>query len=210
MKLKIVTRQELSDFEESHSRSKFGLLEALEGADLSDCIVDTVVSDLSVLAAGAADACDMSRISPSDIRRVLAEVRDDYDIILVDTGPLGGDVGSAIMATEADGVVLVVSRGESRYQAQRSIDSLRELGADIDGLVFNRAESRDVARSAHSGVSSMSRPMHESRQHLYAEVIDAPEVRKTERFGPMARAVACTTVRRESDRKKKGATPAAS
>jgi hypothetical protein len=51
--------------------------------------------------------------------------------------------------------------------------------------------------------------MHESRQFLYAEVVDAPEVKKTNRFGPMARAVACTTVRRGSKDKDAGRTSVA-
>lgn len=202
VQLKFATLQDIEAVDEQISCSRIGLFEALEGDDLESCVTSTTIDELSVLTAGAADACDMSRISPTDIRNLVAKVRDQYDMILIDTGPLGGDVGSAIMATETDGVVLVVSRGESRTLAQRSINALRDLGASVDGLVFNRAESRDVQRSQHSGLSSMSRPMHESRQFLYAEVVDAPEVKKTQRFGPMARAVACTTVRRGSKDKK--------
>src|SRR4029079_6989607 len=55
----------------------------------------------------------------------------------------------------ADGVVLAVSRGQSRPLVEKSLNHLNGIGARLAGVVFNRAQTNDFERSI-SGMSMRS------------------------------------------------------
>lgn len=161
-----------------------GLLDALEGEPLEDCITATGIRRLSILPLGDAKGHDISRVSPVATRRLLGELRGRFDIVLVDVGPMPGSVETSIITAEVDGVVLIVSRGDQRPHTERTINYLHSLGADVRGLVFNRADERDVA-AAYSSSQSFSRP--EPRPQP-GEIVVAKN--NGDRFGPIAQAVA--------------------
>lgn len=89
-------------------------------------------------------------VSVATIARILARVRAAYDVVLVDTGPVLGSVETQIVAANADGVVFVVSPQDHRPMAERAANHLREIGARMAGVVFNRASPGDVLRSSRS------------------------------------------------------------
>jgi len=155
-----------------------GVLDALSGEPLPDCIAETGIQNLSILPLGAARPGDISKLSPASIRELLRRARDHFDAILIDTGPVPGSLEASIVTAAADAVVLIVSRGEHRPLAERSIRHLHEIGAHVAGLVFNRAQYRDLelsgtnVRLSSIGRSTRSVPDREAK------------------FGPVALAVA--------------------
>jgi Mrp family chromosome partitioning ATPase len=156
-----------------------GVLDALAGEKLDDCIAETGIANLAILPLGAARPGDVSRLSPTSIRALLARCREQFDTIVIDTGPIPGSLEASVVAAAADGVVLVVSRGEHRPMAERAIQHLHDIGAHVSGLVFNRARVRDIEQSTtHTRVSSIARSQRSS----------VPPS-QSGRFGPMAQAV---------------------
>ncbi len=154
-----------------------GLMDALAGEKLADCVAETGIAGLSILPVGAGEAADASRLSPTVIRSLLQRAREHYDTILVDTGPVPGSLEASAVSAAADGVVLVVSRGNHRPQTEKSIQHLRDIGARLAGMVFNRAQASNLDLDrAPLNVSSV-RPSRPPRA-------DAPA------FGPVALAVA--------------------
>lgn len=160
-------------------QASIGLLDALNGEPLESCVAETGIDRLSILPIGAAAAHDVSKLSPTYINRLLTEARELYDIVLVDTGPVPASLEASHVAAEADGVVLTVSRGGNRGHAERAIGHLHAVGAQISGIVFNRAEGRDL-----NGLGESSLNDHQ-----------VAGVRKSTRksFGPVARAVDSTS-----------------
>jgi len=170
-----------------------GIMDVLAGEKLENCVAETGIQDLWILPLGAALPGDVSRFSPAVIRSLFAQAREQFDAVLVDTGPLPGSLEASVVAEAADAVVLVVSRGEHRPLAERSIRHLAEIGAVVAGMVFNRAEGRDVDLvSTTARLSSYGRG---ARSVPPAEVVtvDSPK------FGPMARAVASRGVGKPQD-----------
>jgi len=107
--------------------------------------------------------------------------------VLIDTGPVPGSLEASVAAAAADGVVLVVSRGEHRPMAERSIQHLLDIGASLAGMVFNRAEGRDMDfATTTKRLSSFDRRGMRSVSKRQNEQ-DAAD---TEGMGPMALAVA--------------------
>lgn len=181
IELGYLTQDDLDQALGLQEHAPIGLLDALQGEQIEHCIADTGIDHLSVLPIGAANPGDVCKISPSLIGRLLDDARKLYDVVIVDTGPVPGSLEAAHVAAEADGVVMVVSRGEQRHMAARALAYLASVNARIAGLVFNRAEAHDIGQLSESQGFERSgwRPSTTPTQ-------------ESERFGPVARAVAAS------------------
>src|SRR5690606_27084547 len=100
--------------------TRVGLLDALGGEDMRQCVADSGFKGLSILPIGQAQPHDAGRLSPTSIRGLFHEALKLYDVILVDTGPIPASLEASVVATEADGVILTVSRGEQRPLAAKA------------------------------------------------------------------------------------------
>ena len=81
---------------------------------------------------------------------VLAEARNLFDVVVVDSPPLLGTDDTRTIATFADGVLLVVSAGTMANPVSEAVLALHTLRVRVLGAVANRA--RDSAGSAGSYV----------------------------------------------------------
>jgi Mrp family chromosome partitioning ATPase len=131
-----------------------GAMAALTGTPLASCVVPTDVPGLTLLPVGDASAKDAQCLSPASIERLVAECRASYDTIIIDTGPVLGSLEAALVGAVADEVLLVVARGERQPLVDEAQARLAQIGADVAGVVFNRATSADVARSSYSSRSA--------------------------------------------------------
>jgi len=163
-----------------------GMLDAIDGENVLDCIAETGIERLAILPLGTAMPTDVSKLSPAIIRSILDQARHHFDIVLVDTGPVPGSLEASVAAEAADGVVLVVSRGEHRPMAERSIQHLLDIGAKLAGMVFNRAQGRDMDLvTTTKRLSSFDR-----RGARSVSKREQAENAESKGFGPMALAVA--------------------
>ncbi|MEZ4620947.1 MAG: CpsD/CapB family tyrosine-protein kinase [Caldilineaceae bacterium] len=77
-----------------------------------------------------------------EMASVIEQLRQDYDIVLLDTPALLSVMDAAVLAPMADHVILVVERAHARRDALRTAsERLRYVHADSIGVVINRAES---------------------------------------------------------------------
>jgi capsular exopolysaccharide synthesis family protein len=161
-----------------------GLIETLNLGTLRGHVRKTATKGLYVLPIGSADAVHAGVLSPQSIKRLLAACREHFDVVIIDTGPILGSLEASIVATEADGVIMAVARGQNQTLVEKAIKHLRSIGANMFGIVFNRAEQRDFQRSVMSAsIRSISAKPIEQRPLL-------PETDESARFGPLARSVA--------------------
>jgi capsular exopolysaccharide synthesis family protein len=161
-----------------------GLLETLNTGTLRGHVRKTATKGLYVLPIGNADAADAGSLSPNSIKQLLGACCQHFDIVVIDTGPILGSLEASAIATEVDGVIMAVARGQQQPLVERAIRHLRVIGANIFGIVFNRAEQRDFQRSVSSAsIRSMSATAHTPRTML-------PDSDESARFGPLARSVA--------------------
>lgn len=127
-----------------------GLMDAVSHGALNGHIKPTGFPNLSLVPIGTDDAQEVSRLSPESVRRVIAEAREKFDVVIVDTGPILGSIEASLVTAAADGVVLALGRGQARPQAERAIDHLANVGATLMGVVFNRAQAGDFRRAVTS------------------------------------------------------------
>jgi receptor protein-tyrosine kinase len=73
--------------------------------------------------------------------RLLTGVREEFDYVLIDASPIGPVSDPAILATQVDGVLLVLDAQNTRKGAVRqSIRSLEAVDANILGTIMNNAK----------------------------------------------------------------------
>lgn len=169
-----------------------GLIDVVGGESLESCIMETEVPNLYVLTVGKADERDVSRLSPKVVRWLLDDARQQFETVVVDTGPTPASLEASLVSAAADGVVLVVARGEDRLQAESSIQHLRSCDANVIGMVFNRAEASDMESS---GAASASR---RSIRTAPLSPITREEGDLPSQFGPLGRSVAWSNKQNEA------------
>lgn len=119
-----------------------GLSEVLAGeARLEDVIIRLEPAGLHLLPGGEARDDVAELLSGPRFGQVLAELRHMFDYIIIDAPPLGIFTDANVLINRADGALLVVRSGKTRYAAlDRIIEQLpRER---MLGVVLNRTEER--------------------------------------------------------------------
>ena len=176
----VLSREECARIAAKAEDSAVGVMDVCDGLRLEDCVAPSGIPRLHVLPVGNARPEDAGLLSPKSLRRLLATAREQYDIVLIDTGPVLGSLEASMAAAEADATVLIVSRGDSRKIAERSLDHLREVGASVRGVVFNHALDDDLSDSSYGSMVAQDR--------RGGSVAVDPAV--AARFGPLGSAVA--------------------
>ena len=70
--------------------------------------------------------------------QVIVNLKRDFDVVILDTPPLLAVSDAAVLASQADGAVVVVRHGKSSKDAVRNaVASLDQINAKILGTVLN-------------------------------------------------------------------------
>jgi capsular exopolysaccharide synthesis family protein len=124
-----------------------GLSEVLGGQlSLEDAIVRLDPAGLHLLPGGQPRDDVAELLSGPTYARVLQQARRMFDYIIIDAPPLGIFTDANVLMSRADGAMLVVRSGKTRYS---SVDKLLEQipREKLLGVVLNRAEEQPEATS---------------------------------------------------------------
>jgi len=104
-------------------------------------VTPDAASAVDVLTSGPMIPESAELLSSGQMSRLIRAYRAVYDYVVIDSPPLAFFSDGVQLSTLVDGVVLVVDSGaSSRGAAQQSYHSLREVGANVCGVVLNNAE----------------------------------------------------------------------
>jgi capsular exopolysaccharide synthesis family protein len=102
-------------------------------------VVPGPMEGLDLVLAGPPLTVSAARLGSASMRSLIAQAREKYDWVIIDSPPSLGLPDSSVLATLADGVVIVCSGDKTPRQALRSVtDQLRSVGASVLGVVLNR------------------------------------------------------------------------
>ncbi len=122
---------------------KTGLSNVLTGsATLQQAVVrSSILPTLFVLTAGTPPPNPAELLASSNMKDILAELREQYDHIIVDTPPTLSVTDAVVMSTRADAVVLVIRSGQTTKQAlRRARDLLMQVNARVAGVLLNAVD----------------------------------------------------------------------
>jgi succinoglycan biosynthesis transport protein ExoP len=106
-------------------------------------VTPDAVSGLDVLTSGPMIPESAELLSAEPMSRVIRAYRAVYDYVVIDSPPLAFFSDGVQLSTLVDGVVLVVDSGaRSRDSARQSYQTLRDVGANVCGVVLNNAEGK--------------------------------------------------------------------
>jgi polysaccharide biosynthesis transport protein len=162
IKLGFLAKSQLGAALEEQNTRILGALDVIRGVPLSRCVVSTQHKRLKILPVGDATPRDARMISPVAVQQLIDAARASFDVILLDTGPLPGSLEAEAAAAAADGVVLTISRGDSRPVVERCVRHLETVSARLAGVVFNRATNRELevaGNGSNAASRSSSAPM---------------------------------------------------
>jgi tyrosine-protein kinase Etk/Wzc len=103
----------------------------------------TSTPGLYVIASGKLPPNPAELLGSDPARKTFASLIEGYDLVVIDTPPLLAASDAAILATIANGVVIVLRAGATQTAAaQQSVQQLHAVGARIVGAVLNDPDTQ--------------------------------------------------------------------
>ena len=108
------------------------------GRAVTDVIRQSKIRGLSVLPCGALPTNASNLLSGVRMRVLLQELAKNFDLVILDTPPVLATADAGILASLADGVLLVVRAGQTdKVAAKRAYQQLVNVKARVVGTVLN-------------------------------------------------------------------------
>jgi capsular exopolysaccharide synthesis family protein len=111
-----------------------------EELDVDAVLHETSIPGLRILPSGPLPASPAQLLSSPRMQALLHRLMEQADVVVVDAPPVTAAVDASILATQVDGVLLVVAMGRTRRGlAARSVKLLRQIQAHLVGIVLDSA-----------------------------------------------------------------------
>ena len=119
------------------------------GSDVMDIIQQTSIPNLYVLTSGPVAPNPSELLASQNMVDILAELKQHFDYVLVDTPPIMPVTDAAVVSGKVDGTIMVIASGSvSPAIAVEAKTRLEQAGAHLLGVVLNKV---DVAANSHYG-----------------------------------------------------------
>lgn len=106
-------------------------------------IRQSAISGLDILTSGTIPPNPSELLNSNSMKQFIKNVREEYDIILLDAPPVGNVTDAAIISTFVDGTIIVVNSGKVEIDAlKRAKELLNKVNANIIGAVLNNMDKK--------------------------------------------------------------------
>lgn len=110
-------------------------------AKLEGMVHQTSIKDLSFMTSGAIPPNPSELLGSNRMAELLEEMKSSYDLIIFDTPPVLAVTDSQVLASETDGVILVIPKGQVKADEVISAkEALETVKSNILGAVMNRVD----------------------------------------------------------------------
>lgn len=121
------------------------------GATLAEVLQKTRFQGLTVLTSGAVPPNPSELLGSLAAKKLIGDLRAQFDFVIIDSSPLLAVTDAAILATEADGVLILARYGQTqRDQLGHAVGNLVDVGARLLGAVFTMTPDRGNAAYSYS------------------------------------------------------------
>lgn len=101
--------------------------------------LDGGIKTLDIIISGPVPPNPSEILGSAKMRGLIEELKQEYDMIILDSPPAGLFTDAAILSTIVDGVIMVCVAGKTkREDLGRAIDSLKKVNANLIGVVMNK------------------------------------------------------------------------
>lgn len=129
-----------------------GLSTVLSGkASLDEALQRTRFAGVTALTSGVVPPNPSELLGSLAAEKLLGELRARFDFVIVDSTPLLAVTDSAVLASSADGVIIIARFGHTkREQVATAVVSLKNVGARLLGAVLTMVPARGNTSYAYS------------------------------------------------------------
>ena len=113
--------------------------------DYKTYIHQTDIPNLHVMTSGTIPPNPAELLSSNSMKQLIGMLSNEYDMILMDSPPLGSVIDASIISTYVDGIILVACSGKVEIEAlKRAKEQLLKVNANIIGVVLNKMNRKLV------------------------------------------------------------------
>ena len=104
-----------------------------------DCMAESTVKNLFILTSGPIPPNPAELLGTKKMRDFIEDLKNEFDMVLIDAPPVLAVTDAQILSTIADGVIFVASYGEAQKNAMVDAKELIDkVGGKVIGIVFNK------------------------------------------------------------------------
>jgi len=121
-----------------------GITSALisDTVSLGTLVQQTLIPELHVITSGPLPPNPSELLSSTKMERLLRQLEERYDLVVIDSPPVTVVSDTAVLASRADGVLIVLSADRSRRDlARNALAALDQVNAHVLGVVLNRVNA---------------------------------------------------------------------
>ncbi|MDO5293774.1 MAG: CpsD/CapB family tyrosine-protein kinase [bacterium] len=120
-----------------------GLSHYLSGqAMMQDVLYETNQENLSIIFAGRSTPNPTQLLGTDLFHSLLDWAREHFDMVIIDTPPLGTVIDAAIIAPRCDGAILLVESNKNSYKFLQTVKKQLEVtGVKILGVILNKMQT---------------------------------------------------------------------
>lgn len=119
-----------------------GLSEVLIGKVKLEEVIQNRDENLDILTSGKIPPNPSEMLSSSVMTNLIERLKEQYDVVILDSAPLGAVTDAQILSTKADGTILVVrAQRTNREVVIDAKNALNKVGANIIGTVLHAVEN---------------------------------------------------------------------
>lgn len=133
-------------------------------------IKKSIMDNLSIIPSGVLPPNPSELISSQKMEELIGRLRSDFDMVIFDTPPVIAVTDAAILSTKVDGVLLIVSAGQTNVDAVLRAKSLLEnVNARLLGALLNGVDVGGIYGSYYYYYyhNYYSKPGKKSRRRAY-------------------------------------------
>jgi len=155
-----------------------GLADVLfENDTLQDALASTGIDNLRALPAGHEVPKPTELLASRTMRDLVEQLRENFDVIVFDTPPIGAFSDATMLSTQCDGSLVVSRAGETDGRAfDHAVETLDEVGANVIGGVLNGFAPQKTGYGYYYGY----RYRYQQEEAYYAYYNDDARRRETE------------------------------
>ena len=149
--------------------NEMGIVEVLRGqAELADVIQSTEVEEFYVLPCGHRPRNPSELLTRPEYEELLDVLRQKFDYIVVDSPPVLVVTDPSSVAPRVDAVIVCMRLSRhTRDFGRRTLDQLRDVGANVVGLAVNGVEEADAYGYGTYNYSDYRNNYYQSTSYAY-------------------------------------------
>jgi len=111
--------------------------------DLENAIQESGVPNLNVMTAGPIPPNPAEMLNSNSMTKLMEQLRESYDVVLIDTPPILAVTDAQLLASKSDGVLMVINAGKVKKEVVlKAKENLTRVNARILGVVLNNVKRK--------------------------------------------------------------------